>query len=138
MKRSRRRVPLLWHVSYGNKDRAGVGTVVDIHEDGCRIAGSLPVKVGLRLHLCLWPTQYPKETLELRGTVKWTNGLQFGLAFDTPQISIPALLDPLKSDADLAPLSPPVVERSASRQRNGQRRSTVSAEKCRTFTQEQG
>ena len=92
MNRRLHRVPLLWHVSYATRERAGLGFVLDLHVDGCRVAGGLPVKVAMRLHLCLWPNQYPKETLEAKGVVKWTYGQQFGLAFDTPQVSVDTLL----------------------------------------------
>lgn len=92
MNRRLYRVPLLWHVSYATRERAGLGFVLDLHKDGCRVAGGLPVNVGMRLHLCLWPNQHPKETLELKGVVKWANGQQFGLAFDPPQTSIDTLL----------------------------------------------
>ena len=124
MNRRLRRVPLLWHVSYGTKERAGVGIVLDIHEDGCRIAGSLSVKVGMRLQLCLWPTQHPEHTFEPRGIVKWTNGLQFGLAFDTTQGSIPILLQGIISASkfDEAPSLPPVLHSNDSHQGNAERR----------------
>jgi hypothetical protein len=84
----RRPALLLWRVTYGNNKRVGVGVVLDIHETGCRITGSIPMKAGMRLWLSLWPNQYPQEMFESEGTVKWTKELQFGLVLDTPQTAI--------------------------------------------------
>ena len=85
---TRRRPALLWRVTYGNNTRVGVGVVLDMHESGCRIAGSMPVEAGMRLWLSLWPNQYPQEMFETEATVKWTKGLQLGLVLDTPQTAM--------------------------------------------------
>jgi len=82
------RPALLWRVTYGNEERVGVGIVLDMHETACRIAGCMPVKAGMRLQLCLWPSQCPQEMFETEGTVKWTRGLQFGLVLDRLQTSM--------------------------------------------------
>ena len=84
----RRPALLLWRVTYGNNKRVGVGVVLDMHETGCRITGSMPMEAGMRLWLSLWPNQYPQEMFESEGTVKWTKELQFGLVLDTPQTAI--------------------------------------------------
>jgi hypothetical protein len=75
-------------VFYSNEEVVGEGTVVDMHTTGYRIAGCKPVVPGMRLRLCLWPCQYSKEMLETQETVKWTKGLQFGLALETPEPAI--------------------------------------------------
>jgi hypothetical protein len=84
-RRESRPALLFWQVTYGNEERVGRGIVLDMHRTGCRIVGSMAVKAGMRLSLCLWPSQFPKETFETEGTVRWTKGRQFGLVLDTPQ-----------------------------------------------------
>ncbi len=69
-----------WRVTYGNEERVGRGIVLDV-----RITGSMRVKAGMRLHVCLWQNHYSKEMIEAEGRVKWTKGQQFGLILPTPQ-----------------------------------------------------
>lgn len=69
-----------WRVTYGNEERVGRGVVLDV-----RITGSMRVKAGMRLHVCLWQSRYPKEMIEAEGRVQWTKGPQFGLVLSTPQ-----------------------------------------------------
>jgi hypothetical protein len=88
IRREARPAFLLWQVFYGNEELAGEGTVLDMHTTGCRIAGTMPVKAGMRLRLSLRPRQYPKEIFETEGTVKWTKRLQFGLVLDAPQAAM--------------------------------------------------
>ena len=75
---------LLWRVTYGNEERVGVGIVLAMHKTDCHIAGRMRVKTGMRLWLCLWPSQSPEEMCETAGIVTWTKGPQFGLVLDTP------------------------------------------------------
>jgi hypothetical protein len=88
VRRQARPAHLLWRVTYGDDKRVGVGMVLHIHEKGCRIAGSMPVTVGMRLWLRLWPDQFPNERFETHGTVKWTEELEFGLVLDKPQTAM--------------------------------------------------
>ena len=76
---------LLWRVFYGSDELAGEGSILDMHETGCRIAGCMPVEPGTRLRLCLWPSEDPKDIVVAQGCVKWAQGLQFGVALDTPE-----------------------------------------------------
>jgi len=76
---------LLWRVFYGSDELAGEGSVLDMHETGCRIAGCMPVEPGMRLRLCLWPSEDSKDIVVAQGSVKWAKGLQFGVALDTPE-----------------------------------------------------
>ena len=76
---------LLWRIFYGNDERAGEGSVLDIHETGCRIAGCMPIEPGMRLRLCMWPSEDSKDIVVAQGCVKWAKGLQFGVALDTPE-----------------------------------------------------
>ncbi|HEU4685324.1 MAG TPA: hypothetical protein VFS39_12545 [Nitrospira sp.] len=72
-----------WRVFYGSRELAGEGTVLDMHEEGCRIAGCMPVEIGTRLRLCMWPTPNPGGIVIAHGTVRWATGLQFGVALET-------------------------------------------------------
>ena len=76
---------LLWRVFYGSDELAGEGSVLDMHESGCRIAGCMPVEPGIRLRLCMWPSEAPKDIVVAQGCVKWAKGLQFGVALETPE-----------------------------------------------------
>ena|SRR5689334_20717016 len=83
---SRRQVrrSLLWRVFYGSDELAGEGSVLDMHETGCRIAGCMPVEPGMKLRLCLWPSEDSKDIVVAQGSVKWAKGLQFGVALEVP------------------------------------------------------
>ena|SRR5689334_3544959 len=67
------------------RELAGEGSILDMHETGCRIAGCMPVEPGMRLRLCLWPSKDAKDIVVAQGLVKWAKGLQFGVALDTPE-----------------------------------------------------
>ena len=74
---------LLWRVFYGGAELIGQGSIVDVHADGCRIVGRMPVDVGTHLRLCIWPTDSPTDIVVVQGTVRWAKGLEFGLLLDT-------------------------------------------------------
>ena len=76
---------LLWRVFYGSDELAGEGSVLDMHETGCRIAGCMPVEPGMKLRLCMWPSEDSKDIVVAQGCVKWAKGLQFGVALETPE-----------------------------------------------------
>ena len=80
--RRQARRSLVWRVFYGSAELDGQGSIVDLHEKGCRIAGRMPVDKGMHLRLCIWPTDNPIDIIVLQGTVKWTRGLEFGLLLD--------------------------------------------------------
>ena len=80
--RRQSRCTLVWRVFYGGGELVGQGSIVDVHENGCRISGRMPVEVGTRLRLCIWPTDNPTDILVVQGTVKWAKGLEFGLLLD--------------------------------------------------------
>ena len=77
------RRPLVWRVFYGSGELVGQGSIVDVHENGCRVIGRTPVEVGAHLRLCIWPSDNPTDILVVRGTVRWARGLEFGLILDT-------------------------------------------------------
>ena len=80
--RRQSRRALLWRVFYGSGELVGQGSIVDVHKNGCRISGRMPVEVGSHLRLCIWPTDNPTDILVAQGTVRWARGLEFGLLLD--------------------------------------------------------
>ena len=81
VRRSSRR-SLLWKVFYGSGELAGEGTILDMNENGYRIAGCMPVEPGTKLRVCIWPNHSPKDIMVAQGTVKWSKGLVFGLVLE--------------------------------------------------------
>jgi hypothetical protein len=69
-------------VFYGSGELVGQGSIVDVHQNGCRIAGRTPMEVGSHLRLCIWPTDNPTDILVAQGTVRWSRGLEFGILLD--------------------------------------------------------
>lgn len=86
---------LLWHVFYGTGELMGQGTVVDVHENGCRIAGCMAVELGTHLRLCIWPTDHPTDIVVVQGCVKWVRGLEFGVLLDTRLPNVDELSPPV-------------------------------------------
>lgn len=80
--RRQSRRALVWRVFYGSDELLGRGSIVDVHENGCRITGCMPVDVGVHLRLCIWPTDNPTHIIVVEGAVKWTKGLEFGILLD--------------------------------------------------------
>jgi hypothetical protein len=88
---------LLWRVFYGSGELTGQGTIVDVHENGCRIAGCMPVEMGTHLRLCIWPTDHPTDIVVVQGSVKWTRGLEFGVLLDTNMPNVRDTFTPANS-----------------------------------------
>jgi hypothetical protein len=88
---------LLWRVFYGSGELTGQGTIVDVHENGCRIAGRMPVEIGTHLRLCIWPTDNPTDIVVVQGSVKWTKGLEFGVLLDTEMPNVGEVSTPVRS-----------------------------------------
>lgn len=74
---------LLWRVFYGKAELLGQGSIVDMHENGCRVAGCMPVEIGTHLRLCIWPSDNSIDIIVAQGIVRWARGLEFGLLLDT-------------------------------------------------------
>ena len=89
--RRQSRRPLIWRVFYGSGELVGQGSIVDVHEKGCRVIGRMPVEVGTHLRLCIWPTDNPPDILVIQGTVRWARGLEFGLLLDTHMLNLDQL-----------------------------------------------
>lgn len=77
--------------------------MVDVHENGCRVTGRMPVEVGTHLRLCIWPTDNPTDILVVQGTVRWARGLEFGLLLDTHMPNLDQLARQREQTADCGP-----------------------------------
>jgi len=81
--RRQSRHSVLWRVFYGSEELAGEGSILDMHETGCRVVGCMPVEAGTHLRLCIWPSRNPQDIVVAQGLVTWVKGLQFGVDLDT-------------------------------------------------------
>jgi hypothetical protein len=97
--RRQSRRTLVWHVFYGSGELVGQGSIVDVHENGCRVTGRMPVEVGTHLRLCIWTTDNPTDILVVQGTVRWARGLEFGLLLDTHMPDLDRLACQREQDA---------------------------------------
>ena len=76
-------VPVCWPVTYGSLSSGhflSKGVVLLATESGFHVSGTTPVEVGMRLHLWGDPPAKPGP-LNIRATVMWVNGHEFGLDF---------------------------------------------------------
>ena len=74
-------VPVRWTVSYafvGSRNFLSKGTILAVTASGFRVIGTMPVEVGMRLHLWGGPPAKPAP-FDLRATVVWARGHEFGL-----------------------------------------------------------
>jgi hypothetical protein len=76
--RRQSRRTLVWRVFYGSGELIGQGSVVDVHENGCRVTGRMPVEGGTRLRLCIWPTDNPPIFLSCRARSDGREDLNLG------------------------------------------------------------
>jgi PilZ domain-containing protein len=79
--RNHPRFPILWPTLYGGDDFIGQGTVLDVSLMGCRLAGTMPPDLGMRLSLCLYPAHRSTEVYIEEARVKWIKDEQFGIEF---------------------------------------------------------
>ena len=105
--RRQSRRALIWRVFYGGGELIGQGSIVDVHENGCRVTGCMPVEVGTHLRLCIWPTDSPTDILVVQGTVRWARGLEFGLFLATPMPNLDQLGCQREQDAHASDLANP-------------------------------
>ena len=107
--RRQSRLAQSWRVFYGSGELVGQGSIVDVHENGCRITGRMPVEVGAHLRLCIWPTDNPTHIVVAQGTVKWTRGLEFGLYLDAHMPSLAAIVRQGLSCSSETPYTGPTI-----------------------------
>ncbi len=72
---------------FGQDDFEGEGTVLDISTSGCRASSPVALPIGglLRLSLFLPDHKWPLRIDE--AVVRWVNGQQFGLEFNSIRIA---------------------------------------------------
>ena len=75
------RFPVQWPALYCGDDLVGVGTILDVSLMGCRLAGTMPPKPGLRLSVTLYPSYQDRAILVEEARVKWIADEQFGIEF---------------------------------------------------------
>jgi hypothetical protein len=111
--RRQSRRSLVWRVFYGSGELVGQGSIVDVHENGCRITGCMPVEAGTHLRLCIWPTENPTDIFVVQGTVRWARGLEFGLLLDagTPNLDELARQRERQLSHDAGSSHPPTANR---------------------------
>ena len=74
------RFAVWWPVTYWNEDLLfGQGTVLDISHVACRLAGTMPVAVGMVLKVRIAPPQREDPLYVQEGRVLWAKGCIFGL-----------------------------------------------------------
>lgn len=76
-------VPVRWAVSYaslGSRHFLSQGTILGVTASRFHVTGTIPVEVGMRLHLWGGPPAKP-GAFDLRATVEWVKGDEFGLDF---------------------------------------------------------
>ena len=76
-------VPVCWPVTYGSlssRHFLSKGMILDVRASGFHVAGTMPVEVGMRLHLWGGPPAKP-GLFDLRVTVVWVKEHEFGLDF---------------------------------------------------------
>jgi hypothetical protein len=81
-------VPVRWAVSYaslGSRHFLSQGTILDVTASGFHVTGTIPVEVGMRLHLWGSPPAKPGP-FDIRATVVWAKGHEFGLDFHSLRV----------------------------------------------------
>ena len=73
------RYPVHWPVLYVGEDFLAEGTVENLTALGWRIAGPMPVQLGMRLRLQVWPPDKATPILIEEATVVWVRGQVFGV-----------------------------------------------------------
>jgi hypothetical protein len=63
------RIRIRCPVLYGTRDFLGNGTILDVTASGCRVTGTMPVEVGMRLRLWGAPAEKPEPLQITEATV---------------------------------------------------------------------
>jgi PilZ domain len=70
-----------WPVTYWNDEVFGQGTVLNLSNAGCRMAGTMTVEEGARLTLWISPPTKEDVLCIDEARVMWVHGHQFGVEF---------------------------------------------------------
>jgi hypothetical protein len=77
--RSYQRFPYQCPIYYSNDECQGTGLVWNLSINGWRVDGSLAVKPGTIITLCLFPPDGTQTVLVDQATVRWSRGQEFGI-----------------------------------------------------------
>ena len=77
--RQHARFMVRWPMLYGNDGLIAEGTLLDVSHAGCRVAGTMPVAVGMLLRLWVSPVQREETVYVKEARVLWTREHEFGL-----------------------------------------------------------
>ena len=75
------RLEVQWHVLYANKSLIGQGTLLTVSHEGCQVAGTMPVAVGMVLKIWISPADRDEALYVKEARVLWVRGHQFWLEF---------------------------------------------------------
>ena len=73
------RFPVQWPLFYANDELVGKGTVLNVSHVGCQAAGTMPVAVGMVLHVWISPFHKEEPLYVKEARVLWANEHEFGL-----------------------------------------------------------
>ncbi|HKY72580.1 MAG TPA: PilZ domain-containing protein [Nitrospira sp.] len=79
--RSQPRFEVQWLMLYRGENFLAEGTMLDISLQGGRFAGTMPVKVGMRLAIYVDSPQKPEDLVIEEAVVRWVSEEQFGAEF---------------------------------------------------------
>ena len=99
-------VPVCCPVSYGSlssRHLLSKGMILNVTGSGFHVAGTMSVEVGMRLHLWGGPPAKP-GLFDMRATVVWVKGHEFGLDFPSLGIDAQQRLMELLAEACLRSL----------------------------------
>jgi PilZ domain len=86
--RKHQRLKRLVPVRYLGDGMAGEGIIKDLSLSGSYMTGNAAVSVGMALALHMFVPGDPEPLLIDRAIVKWVEGSEFGVDFDTPQPTV--------------------------------------------------
>lgn len=70
-----------WPMTYSNDELFGHGTILNVCQLGCRVAGTMTVEEGMRLKLLISPPNKEDALCVEEAQVLWVKDHEFGLAF---------------------------------------------------------
>ena len=72
-------LPVQWPMLYANDDLVGQGTVLSISPVECRVAGTMPVTLGMRLKAWISPSNRHDALYVKTARVLWARNNEFWL-----------------------------------------------------------
>ena len=74
-------VHIRWPALYSNERLIGQGTLVTVSHEGCQVAGTMPVAVGMVLKLWISPADRDEALFVKEARVLWVRAHEFWLEF---------------------------------------------------------